>query len=1332
MTSKSSISYLDEHRRLRFHAFSSKEFEDFFLRFFNSGISLAIEREGRKVESKVITAELYNTGTGRDQNGIDLKLRVEGGETWAVQCKRHKTWSVRQTETAVADAVTRFPAQHYFLMVACDPAEGVQDYMATQPKWSFWNHDQICAEFRLRVPQAQQPRVLSFLHPEELRRFAPYSSDALVSADDFFAPRRDLGRAFHHQHKLVGRADEMRRLRIFATARKSKALLLSGPGGVGKSRLLRELARLPGKHARWPEIVFLNPHATAENQEAAVTHALWDADKPRLIIVDDAHRPETLPPKLLTALLARIRECPGAKLLITTRPSAIEVLRGRLRDHGIIDENEPLTLAPLAKKDLRVLAIEALGKKRAAHANDLVNLAGTSAFLVALAGDLLRREQLHWHQLGSDAEFRAAVFRCYEEENLVDLAEGVRDAAKRLLRLVALVAPFTRNEVFCRRAAQSLGLTPFVVESLAFRFQAAGLLTSGERELRVVPDLFGDFLVFQTAFDAGKRAPVFVQSVLAEFTDDAGSILRNAAEAVWLAPDQAVGRDELIAPLVAEEMRRFDTASFFDRGRTLQRWAHFGVYLPAETVALARHALEQVRAAETAGADSEGIQSPRFLCSCIPDLLRPVVLWNDEHRASALDLLWILGPRPHFRHNDNNHPWGIIADAISYGPNKSPQASDDTLTWLERLVQRPSARPILEQHRSLLATFLGPLFAREMKWSEWEGRTCHVLHRRLSPEFVRPWRERSLALLRGLLEGDSLRLALAALAVLDAAVSRIAGGMTDADKDLPHLHDIWRPERLRALELLPFAMERHPQPVMRHAVRRVLEPDLAYEKDPDFKAAAQAVLRNVPDDLDLRLGTALMPRHGELEISYHLGITWSQESAPEIRRRWEEIVSQTTSEWLSTFPVTRDAISHLAKISTEFETHGYQTSFHTLFSVIGQTQPSAAARLIDALFAGSGTDAMKQTWPVLALSLNETEAVLLERARHHPEGVIARGVIDYLERQTLQTGALTANGRALLEDLAANALDTDTARALVWLVITLPAAEVEWGFKFLSTLPLAHIAENGRANLLLDALHPIRAQETSPPAELVRAVLAALVPLPDFGNDHLTYELSLLKPKYPRACYDFFVARLRHAATLPQGTSYTPLPHELGKRFSLPGVEEESDFTQICTELFAQALNEIRHDHRSDWTSLFQGVAIGYPEQWMTKLQSEITSAENLEVLMSLTDLIRYDGSLIVFQHPALTRSFLAKAEDLEGAEGRKKMESRLYGISGPQVRGYSNGSLEAKYDYMEAAALGAATQHAEDALLGPFYRWIATIERDAREQHKQISAAGWPAFDDA
>lgn len=1327
MPSNQPETYLDEHRRLRFEAFSPKAFEDFFLHFFNAGISLVIERDGRRVERKVIHAELYNTGTGRDQKGIDLKLRIEGGETWTAQCKRHKTWDLAQTKTAVAKAEDRFPAQHYFLLVACDPAEGVQDYIATQSKWSLWNLDRICSEFRQRVPQVQQSRLLGFLAPEELRRFAPYASDALVSADQFFSANRGAGRAFHHQHKLVGRAEELRRLRAFATARKSKVLLLAGPGGVGKSRLLRELARTPRKNARWPEIVFLNPHATGTDLESDITRALWDADTPRLVVVDDAHRPEILP----AALLARARECPGLKLLVATRPSAVETLRARLRDHGLEDEPEPLALSPLAKKDLRALAAEALGRKLAALANDLVALAGASAFLVALAGDLLRRNQLRWDELTSDAEFRAAVFRCYEDENLVDLASGDRATAARLLRLMALVAPFAPNEAFCRRAGQCLGLAPDLVESLARRFQAAGLLTGGERELRVTPDLFGDFLVFQTAFDARKRLPVFVGSVLTELADDTGAILRNVAEAVWLAPDQAVGRDDLIGPLVAEEIRRFDAANFFERGRVLERWGHFAVYLPVETVALARHAWDLARAAESS-TDADGIYSPAFLCARIPDLLRPVVLWQDAQRDAALDLLWELGPRPHFRQNDNNHPWGIIAQAIGYGPRKSAQATAGTLAWLERLVRRPSARATLEKHRAVLATLLSPLFAREAEWTDWEGRTCHMRCRRLSPDFARPWRDRALALLRSLIEEGSLTLALAALSVIETALGRIAGGRNNGEKDLVHLREIWRPDRLRALELLPVAIACHPQAVMRHAVRRMLEHGLAYEEDSLFRDAARAVAQYIPDDLDLRIGVALLP-HRELEVSYHLGIKWSRENAAEIRRRWDETVSETVAEWLEAYPDVETAVTFLMRIGSEFEAHGYTPSFQRLFSAVGRSHPEAASRLIEAIFSGAGSEAMKRAWPSLAVALPDAEANLLQRARHHTDGVIATGVVDYLERAALQTGGLSATGRAVLEDMAKSATDIAVLRALLWLVVSLPPDEVDWGFRFLRTLPLARIVEQGATELLLDALHPIRAPEKTPPTELVREVLSALVALPAFGHGHLAYEFAQLKGKHPRECYEFILARLHHAETLPHDVRhrYAPLPRELGERFVLSGLENDPDFPRICDELFTRALAEIRQDHHTDWTGLFQGIAAAHPEQWLNKLHAEIAACATMDALANLTGLIRFDSSLIIFNQPEITRAFLSKAEELEGSDGRKKMESRLYAISGPRTRGYSNGVLDTRYDYMESAALKAAEAHAEDALLGPFYRWIAAVERDDRETQKRLADASMAALDE-
>src|SRR5437762_12013969 len=49
--------YLDLALRLRLADLDSKRFEDFFLRFLNSGVHLTVERNGKAVKRRVIRAE---------------------------------------------------------------------------------------------------------------------------------------------------------------------------------------------------------------------------------------------------------------------------------------------------------------------------------------------------------------------------------------------------------------------------------------------------------------------------------------------------------------------------------------------------------------------------------------------------------------------------------------------------------------------------------------------------------------------------------------------------------------------------------------------------------------------------------------------------------------------------------------------------------------------------------------------------------------------------------------------------------------------------------------------------------------------------------------------------------------------------------------------------------------------------------------------------------------------------------------------------------------------------------------------------------------------------
>src|SRR4051794_30974147 len=92
--------YLDDRLRLKLPDLDPALFEQFFLHFLLAGISLTVERNGKLITRRIISAETYATGSGRDQKGIDIRAEVEGDgtkEIWVFQCKRHKAWTPAQT-----------------------------------------------------------------------------------------------------------------------------------------------------------------------------------------------------------------------------------------------------------------------------------------------------------------------------------------------------------------------------------------------------------------------------------------------------------------------------------------------------------------------------------------------------------------------------------------------------------------------------------------------------------------------------------------------------------------------------------------------------------------------------------------------------------------------------------------------------------------------------------------------------------------------------------------------------------------------------------------------------------------------------------------------------------------------------------------------------------------------------------------------------------------------------------------------------------------------------------------------------------------------------------
>jgi hypothetical protein len=1318
-------STLDRHLRLRLADLPARQFEDFFLHFLNSGVSLTIVRHGRKLTRKVISATTYS-GEGKEQKGIDLSVKVEGPEEWCFQCKRHKTWNRAQTLEAI-NAAKRYQAHHFFLVVACDPGADVHDEMRNHPNWMLWNLDTVCAEFRLSVPPTSQAKCLFFLDPAEIRRFVPFASEALVPPEEFFSRFLGPEKLFRHDWKLVGHEDELRALDEFVQGDHPKVLLLVSKGGDGKSRLLWEFTR--DLHTRLPgtQALFLNPHSRDE----PVFSLLTDATR-RVVVVDDAHRVEQVPLELLSV----VWKDPAAKLVMATRPQGVKALAPKLFEVGLQESPCILRLKKLKKPDVSALAAEALGATLAGNARALADLTADCPFLTVLAGELLRQGRISWGQWANDSEFRQHAFRAFEAENLRNVAEEDRLLAQRLLRIVAMLAPLPAGADFIEKAARCLKSPVIAVETQFQRLWAAELVVGREDGSRIVPDLFADFLVYDTCYEPTSRMPTFAKQVITEFPECRPAALRNLAEAAWVAQANGVADDTLVRALVESEMQRFEAATFYDRAVILRYWRTFGVYLPKECLALGRLAISLDTAPRWTRPLSEGeiwdrLDAHEAVLRELPALLQPIAQYHDDHRTEALNLLWKLGLRagwPAFG-GDQNPPWSTIAEIFKLQPNKPISITLSALRWFAELLDKPDVLKVLEGHAPILRTLLQPCFARFVEFHEWEGRTVRWWTRPVHLENTQEVRDQALAIVRQVIDRGSWLAVLDALSALEVAVARIAPVDAKRVEDPDRFRLQWRPERQKAIALYEHALARHAHIAVRFEIRQTLRRDLAYEEDTVFAADCRRVLATIPEDLTLRVATALLS-HGFFEFDEKIQ-DWPKDQK-RIGDFWDQKRHETAVELGQAHPTPEALFAFLHELGEQMNRAGNHPLFGPFLAELAKAHPVLAAGLARHILEVGLETPLAREVPLLAyenaaLTDSERVSVLAKTARSSIPGAAASAV-DFLAWRLRQDSYAPSTEEAgLLFELAAKP-DADVGGKLLSLCASAGESALPLVCRILEALPVAELPPR-IAEGVWDVLVPYRKRATPLPKNLVAHFLQQLVAVPELDPHQHWEQFHSLTQTMPRALYTLVRNRVLHAATPQAPRNYVPLL--AGYRFTLrlPGLVGEPDYAAICDDLWQRVLNR-QEPHRHHWRELWQAVVLNDAGNWLPRLEREVQAAQSAEDLSELVRLLRFDGSVLIFRLPDLARAFLTRAQALGGDDLVSSVRADLWVGCGPMGRGYTDGVLDKEYDYVEAEAAKAAEVHASDPVLGPFYRWIARREQEDRLWNKARSAAQMAALD--
>jgi hypothetical protein len=277
-------------------------------------------------------------------------------------------------------------------------------------------------------------------------------------------------------------------------------------------------------------------------------------------------------------------------------------------------------------------------------------------------------------------------------------------------------------------------------------------------------------------------------------------------------------------------------------------------------------------------------------------------------------------------------------------------------------------------------------------------------------------------------------------------------------------------------------------------------------------------------------------------------------------------------------------------------------------------------------------------------------------------------------------------------------------------------------------MPIREVAPSMLEHLL-QALVPYRERTTAPPLAIVRHVLKQLVTVEDLDFHHHSREWNALASTYPREIYKLARERIAYETSGNAPDDYSSVPGGLRGTLALSAIAKEPDYPAICDDLWTR-VSDPGAPGAYAWVRLFQAVVFEDPARWPARMLDAVANAESEAVVRWLAQLLRFEGSLLVFRFPEITRAFLERGRGLGGDPLYKKMRVELYTGCGPQTRSYSNGIPDKETDYVEAEARKAAEAHAQDELLGSFYRWIVQIEQKERVLHKLRSDAEMASLD--
>ena len=1091
-------------------AFLWQTFEAFFCDYLNAQPEFRISRGGVEIVGRVIRARAYGR-PGDVQEGIDLIAEMMGGEMWDFQCKRVKTWSPEQTRAAIA-ACQHDGARH-FLLITCAVSEECYRVVSEHPDWELWDGREINRRFRDLDPSQGAEILFTHFGPNWAEAFFGISGNSpFVGVQTKFDRQLRAGARFHHRHALIGREDSLRQLDDFADNEKARVFLLTGRGGLGKSRLLLEWAR--AFQRKRP----LDPLRFISDKNVDFGTALQATRQPLMLVFDDAHRLDEIRHALFPELPRRTE----TKLVLSLRPGPIGQVMQELVSAGF-DTSEIITADPVKPLDgeQAMALVDVALQPKFLHLRHYLQAASRDCPLIAVIGaELINSGALVEADLRVAADVRTRVFA-----SLLDDADSVRrefgvQETDDFLRLVALLGPVKLDASFLERAAPFLGVSSADrVSRMRDALDAVGLLLTTGAGTRITPDLLSDHLAYDACYDATGQSRTFAERLLAIFSPaDFPKLLQHLAEAEWQAMTTKSAAASVVEPLWQWFRTRFENSTFYERQKQIQEWGNIAHLQPERTLELAELALSLTTAPEpTVDLLTVGEwNSHEYSLEWLPKMLGAVAEHHPHLLARCFDILWTLGKGKavsEFR-NNQSHPLSVINDVLRLKHWKGVNVQHAALDWIERLLAGDEWLHCANSPAKLFEVFFQPIFATsiELNWSS--GRTFHFSSLPVHLERTAPLRERVRRLWRGLLARKSPHLASELIPTLEQACDIARNGI-GGDVSV-EFRAAWDAERLKCLAIFQEVAREFREPLIHFSIRRALMRDLRYGKEsPTYRDACRELLKSLDDTLDFRIGRAAF---GNAYVEFDRGTESSgSDWHTAMKAKWQTFNEKVAEDTHA----ASDWFDHLSELETRWRSfRGFQPNFREILARIADKNSTEGVAACERLIH-EPDHPLTHTFNSIAMSATKGDArrrLELIRAAAESDSEMLRAAAVACCSWWRREGEIPEEAWQMLEGLAPASTPLVAERIANFVWWNEEAATLrDW--QLIVQVPFAPDQTVLAGNIAARAADLVSRRKLTPTAESVAEFLTRFERLESMGGYELEHAFEELAKAFPVAVF---------------------------------------------------------------------------------------------------------------------------------------------------------------------------------------------------------------------